>query len=91
MKYCALGWRIAEGKLTCRKNNGEEKIEYLVVELTDIKVMSVKWDKGDGGKSETVKLQISTFKVHYKQQANSGEASKGVVDFGFDLPNHQQI
>jgi type VI secretion system secreted protein Hcp len=91
MKYCALGWRIPNGKLTCRKNAGEEKIEFLVIELTDIKVMSVKWDRGDGGRSETVKLQLSKFKVHYKQQRNSGAANTGVVDFGFDLPNHTQF
>ena len=39
------------------------KLEYLVMDLTDVKVMSVKWDKEEFVVKETVLLQFVTAKT----------------------------
>jgi type VI secretion system secreted protein Hcp len=92
MQYCSLGEHISEGKLTCRKNAGEKKVEFLVIELTDVKVMDVSWDRPtEHARSETVKLKFSKFKVKYKQQFNSGAAANGTVEFEYDVANNKEI
>ena len=44
---CVTGKHIKNGKITCRKNDGDQKVEYLIVTLTDIMVTKVDWI-GDG-------------------------------------------
>lgn len=83
MLYCAHGKKIPEGTLTCRKNDGENQVEYLIIKLHDIKVNEVKWDpKGEdpGGIPET--LELSFFKVHviYKVQILDGSLA-GATEF----------
>src|SRR4051812_17575307 len=46
IQNCALGTHIPRGRLTCEKNDGGEKLTYLIIEFEDMKVMSVKADKG---------------------------------------------
>jgi type VI secretion system secreted protein Hcp len=91
MQFCALGEHIPSGKLTCRKNAGESKFEFLVIELTDVKIMSVIWDRAtEHHRGETLTLRFTEFKVKYKQQANTGQASQGSVEFGFNIPHHHK-
>ena len=45
---CVTGKHIKNGKITCRKNDGDQKVEYLIVTLTDIMVTKVDWI-GEGG------------------------------------------
>src|SRR3954469_13669540 len=45
---CAHGNRIAKATITCRKNAGDKKFEYLVIVLEEVKILSVKW----GGRGE---------------------------------------
>jgi len=90
-QYCAIGKHIPKGWITLRKNAGEgEPVEYLVIEMTDVKIDSVNWNGGrEQNLHEVVKLSMSEFKVTYRLQDNDGTPRSSVV-FGFDLPNHVQ-
>src|ERR1700690_3203532 len=46
-KCCVTGKHIPGGKITCRKNDGDQKIEYLVVHMKDIMISHVEF-QGDG-------------------------------------------
>jgi type VI secretion system secreted protein Hcp len=95
MQFCALGEHIPSGQLTCRKNAGDSKFEFLVIELTDVKIVSVVWDRSaENYRGETLTLRFSEFKVKYKQQVNTGavtskDPAKGVVEFQFNIPHHR--
>lgn len=90
-QYCAIGKHIPTGWITCRKNAGDDApVEFLEIEMTDVKITSVNWDAGrDQNLHETVKLDMAEFKVTYRLQDNDGTTTSSVV-FGFDLPNHKQ-
>jgi type VI secretion system secreted protein Hcp len=90
---CVTGKHIPTARITCRKNDGDQKVEYLVVDLKDIMVSKVNWS-GDGGQQslgETVDLQFAEFKLHYLLQADTGDsAAKGATSFGFNIQKQQK-
>ena len=89
--YCAHGKHIAEGTITCRKNDGDTKVEYLIIKLTDVKVESVNWGgRGEEhrGISETVDLSFLKFKIIYKVQKRDGSLA-GPNEFEFDIPQQK--
>jgi type VI secretion system secreted protein Hcp len=90
MQYCALGTPIDKATLTCRKNDGEYKLKYLVIEFTKAKIWDLQWasEGQEHGPKETIKLKFAHFHVQYKRQRNKG-SSGGVHEFGFDLPEHE--
>jgi type VI secretion system secreted protein Hcp len=91
IQKCALGEHIPKGRLTCEKNEGtDDKFTYLIIEFEDMKVMSVKADKGgENIKTESVVFKYSKFKISYVKQLNTGASDiSGYMDFGFDLPHH---
>lgn len=90
MGYCARGERIKKATLTCRKNDSGTKLEYLVIELHDIKVMDVDWRDGEHMMSESVRLRFVQSEATYKRQLNSG-AGKGHKHFGYDISKHEAI
>jgi type VI secretion system secreted protein Hcp len=84
---CVTGKHIASGKITCRKKDGEQKVEYMVVDLTDIMVSKVAW-AGEGEEQmlkETVEISFAEFKLNYLVQADSGNAEAGHKDFKFHI------
>ena len=71
---CVTGKHIKNGKIICRKNDGDQKVEYLIVTLTDIMVTKVNWT-GDGDSpslNETIGLAFAEFRLDYKVQDDSG-------------------
>jgi type VI protein secretion system component Hcp len=80
------GRHIKSGKITCRKNDGDSKFTYLVVDLTDIMLSQFNWS-GDGDQpslKETIQLSFAKYNISYKLQNDSGTAS-GSADFQFDI------
>ena len=90
-QYCALGKHIPKGKITCRKNAGDRKVEYLRIELHDIMVKDIDWqDKGEkAATTELVQLNFAEFKIHYALQNNRGNEAS-TTEFGFNVVTHQQ-
>jgi type VI secretion system secreted protein Hcp len=80
------GKHIPTGRITCRKNNGDQKLEYLVVDLTDIMVSKVVWS-GEGEEQslkETVEISFAEFQLNYNIQEDLGNPGGG-KNFGFHI------
>jgi type VI secretion system secreted protein Hcp len=83
---CVTGKHIKNGTITCRKNDGEQKVEYLTVKLTDIMVTKINFE-GDGDQQalkETVGLSFAQFRLDYKLQNDTGNAG-GFKGFEFNV------
>lgn len=90
VRACALGAPIEKATLTVRKSAGDYKLEYLVVDFADLKVMSVKWELSiEGQKKEEVTFKFTKFKLTYTMQDNAGEP-KGSLDYGWDEKAHAE-
>ena len=88
---CVTGKHIKNGTITCRKNDGEQKVEYLIVKLTDIMISKVEWqgDGGDQSLKEQVDLSFAEFHLDYKVQKEEGDAA-GSTTFGFNIQKQQK-
>ena len=84
------GKHIKSAKITCRKNDGENKFEYLIVDLTDLMIAKVEWTGTGENQSldETVHISFAEFKLTYLVQADSGNPN-GVKNFGFNIQRQQ--
>jgi type VI secretion system secreted protein Hcp len=83
---CVTGKHIKSGTITCRKNDGDQKVEYLIVKLTDIMVSKVAFS-GDGDApalAEKVELSFAEFRLDYKVQNDTGSAG-GAKSFQFNV------
>jgi type VI secretion system secreted protein Hcp len=83
---CVTGKHIKGGTITCRKNDGDQKVEYLIVKLTDIMVTKVEF-QGDGDAQalkEMVNLSFAEFRMDYKVQQDTGTAA-GAKSFQFNV------
>jgi type VI secretion system secreted protein Hcp len=87
---CVTGKHIKNGTITCRKNDGDQKVEYLIMKLTDIMVSYVHFE-GEGGEQrlkEQVKLAFAKFRMDYKVQNDTGTA-QGAKSYEFDVQKQQ--
>ncbi len=92
MQFCTLGTLIKKATLTCRKKAGDQRLEYLVLNLTDAKVMSVNWEKEEHIVKETVDLAFVTIEAKYLRQENkTGAAAGGSINFGWDFEHNTPI
>jgi len=91
-RMCAHGTHIDKGKIICRKNDGQRKVEYLTIELETVKIDRVDWggrgEETDGIK-ETVKLSFLKFKIKYIMQNDDGDEVAGANEFPFSLPDQK--
>ena len=88
---CANGDTIGTGKLTCRKGTGDNKLDYLAVDLEDVMVTSVQTSGSGGGGapvSESFSLTFRKITTTYKGQSNPGDAAGGAT-FSWDVQQHQ--
>jgi type VI secretion system secreted protein Hcp len=84
---CVTGKHIKHGTITCRKNDGEQKVEYMVLHMKDIMVTKVAFT-GDGSSQslkENVNLSFAEFRMDYKLQNDSGNAAGGVKSYQFNI------
>jgi type VI secretion system secreted protein Hcp len=83
---CVNGKPLDSGKLTLLKLDGDNKVAYFQVDLTNIVVTSWQLGASGGGTlpSESFSLSFVQFQSHYKPQGNQGDPA-GNVDFGWNL------
>jgi type VI secretion system secreted protein Hcp len=85
-KACTTGKHIQKGTISCLKLDGEQRVEYLKIDLTDIMVSNFQWS-GTGSEQlvqEQVSLVFAEFKEAYKLQQDKGSAG-GNTDFGYNI------
>ena len=83
---CITGKHIKHGTITCRKNDGDQKFEYLIVKLTDVMITKINFE-GQGDEQslkETVGLSFAEFRMDYKLQNDTGTA-QGSKSFQFNV------
>ena len=91
LRYCTLGTNIPSGVITCRKNFGE-KVVYLVITLTGLKISSINWNwqEPHGILQEVVGLNFAKFSAEYRGQNNMGY-EMGTIDFVYNVSAHKEI
>jgi type VI secretion system secreted protein Hcp len=85
-KACTTGKHIGSGTVSCLKLDGDSRIEYMKIDLTDIMVSNFQWS-GSGGEfliHEQVSLVFAEFKEAYKLQQDAGSAG-GATEFGYSV------
>lgn len=92
-QYCALGTAITTATLSCNKQAGDKKVEYLKITLHNSVVTSVQ-SSGSGGSTEpipeSVSLNFAGIEYDYTQQSDTGDAM-GSVHFGRDIQKNSNI
>jgi len=85
-KACTTGKHIKKGTLSCLKLDGDKRVEYMKVDLTDIMVSNLQWSASGSEHHvhENVGLVFAEFKQAYKLQSDKGSA-KGSTEFGFNV------
>jgi type VI secretion system secreted protein Hcp len=75
-QFCTNGKHIQKAIITARKNNGDQKVEYLRLTLEDVMVNEVRW-AGQGDEqflTENVQLSFAQFLIEYSVQGEDGTA-----------------
>lgn len=91
-RYCALGKYIPSATITCCKNSGGGRIDYLIIKLDHVLVRGVDWQGfvSDEIIKEVVTLSFGQFRIEYKMQYQSG-AAPGSLHFGYSIKTHQEV
>jgi len=85
-KNCTTGKHIASGIISCLKLDGDSRVEYLKIDLTDIIVAKVDWS-GAGADAlikESVELDFAEFQKVFTLQEDKGGPSGGVIEFAYN-------
>ena len=88
MKYCVLHTDIPNGKITCYKAAGEQRVKYLVIELKEVLITSYQTGGGDGIAMESGTLNFAEIKYVYSEQ-KTDQAAGGPVEFAYNIPEHK--
>jgi type VI secretion system secreted protein Hcp len=92
LQFCVQNTPILKARITCRKNQGDGKLEYLTIDLADVTIHSIDW-KGMGQEtvvSEDIVLEFAKFEVNYEMQRNpSDDRPTGKIPFGWDIQKHE--
>jgi type VI secretion system secreted protein Hcp len=89
---CTTGKHIANGRIECLKLDGEKRVPYLKIDLTDVMVKGIKWS-GVGSESvmkEDVELVFAEFKQQYLLQSDLGN-SQGGVQFEYNIQTSRAV
>jgi len=90
MNKCTTGKTIPSGQLTLLKMQGETKIAYFKIELTDVVITAWTMSGSGGGElpSENVTLHFVKHKTSYLPQGDTGDPT-GNVDFSWDIQKNK--
>jgi type VI protein secretion system component Hcp len=92
LRYCLSGEPFPKAQITCRRNFGDGKHVYLLIELTKVKIHHVELKGMDSGQvvNEEIQLQFGTFEVYYIQQLNPGIAGR-TIPLGWDVEHDKEF
>jgi type VI secretion system secreted protein Hcp len=92
-QYCGLGTAIDKAVLSCNKQAGDKKVEYLKLTLHNVVITSVAGGGSGGGTDplvESLSLNFAGIEYDYTQQSNTGDAM-GSTHFGRDIQKNTNI
>jgi len=72
---------VGSGKLTVSKSSGGSPLEYMVIELTNVRVITVDVRSQDSELVENVALSAETITVNYVPQGSGGDLASGAISF----------
>jgi type VI secretion system secreted protein Hcp len=88
MQYCVLHTNIPNGKITCYKAAGEQRVKYLVIELKEVIITSYQTGGGDGIAMESGSLNFAEIKYVYTEQ-KTDQSAGGPVEWAYNIPEHK--
>ena len=92
-QYCGLGTAIDTATLSCNKQAGDKKVEYLKITLQNVVITSIQ-SSGSGGSTdpipESLSLNYAKIQYDYTQQSNTGDAM-GTTHWGRDTQQNTNV
>ncbi|KAE9651313.1 type VI secretion system tube protein Hcp [Pseudomonas fluorescens] len=87
MMACATGKHYPEAKLVVRKAGGASPVEYLVITLKEVMVVSysTRAETADDVLYDSIALNFATVDVSYQPQKADGTKDGGAVKFGWNI------
>jgi type VI secretion system Hcp family effector len=92
LQHCALGTTFDRAKITCRKQFGEERFEYLYIHLEDVKIHEIDWTGVEEGLvKEKITLEFGKFQFRYRPQPNKeADWGAGAFEFAWDIQKNEE-
>lgn len=72
---------VSDATLTVSKSSGGTPLEYLVIEMTEVRIMTVDVSTQGADLTERVSLSCETLTMNYTPQASSGDQASGPISF----------
>ncbi len=93
MMACATGKHYPEAKLVVRKAGGTSPVEYLVIILKEVMVVSysTRADTADDVLYDSIALNFATVDVSYQPQKADGAKDGGPVKFGWNIRQNVKV
>ena len=88
---CATGEHIKEATLSGRRAGGDNKVDYLVIKLTDVLISSYQTGGSNGGNpQDQVSMAYAKIEFAYTSQDAEGRPSE-TVKAGWDLKANKKV
>ena len=92
-QYCGLGTAIDSATISCNKQAGDKKVEYLKLTMHNVVITAIQGSGSGGGNDpimELLSLNFAGIEYDYTQQSNTGDAM-GSTHFGRDIQQNTNI
>ncbi|MDQ0651011.1 Hcp family type VI secretion system effector [Pseudomonas cedrina] len=93
MMACSTGKHYPEARLVVRKAGGPNAVEYLVITMKEVMVVSYQSDAvtTEDLLTEVIGLNFATVEVSYQPQKSDGGKDGGAVKYGWDIRQNVKI
>ncbi|TWR45760.1 type VI secretion system tube protein Hcp [Pseudomonas marginalis] len=93
MMACATGKHYPEAKLVVRKAGGASPVEYLVITLKEVMVVSysTRAETAEDVLYDSIALNFATVDVSYQPQKADGAKDGGPVKFGWNIRQNVKV
>lgn len=72
---------VSDARLTVSKSSGDTPLEYLVIDMTKVRIMTVDMTTQGADLLERVSLSCETITINYTPQASIGSLASGPISF----------
>jgi type VI secretion system secreted protein Hcp len=86
-QYCDTHKVVGSATLTVEKASGAEPLQYVTVDMANVRIMQVHLVSEGTELREQVSLSCQTLTLNYIPQASTGSAASGAISFTADHSN----